>query len=316
MWHTNLSAIFLQPPTLLKKLAGFNTFSRVCFVQKKNKISLLVNAELKTTLIFFFFSKRLDNKQNFKTMPNFLSDKVFLIYASIVENLLKILFGVSSLVFVSSYDIENYSMRSELLCKIVMFFSFHNQFTAIHSIYALVTIGLTGIFISLRYIAKIKDGQDQKNIFWNRFQWLALVYQIFFSYCFFSIHNTGYDRFQMVVFLYSLLDIFGIFSIFAILSTIQSSDDETAADSSDSDLRTIAVKLLNDYPPSYEDVMKPKIVIVWWIWIPNRDEHVCYKNVSNLRKMQQKISKVTSRVVGEKRTIKKLSKLVRNLTTF
>lgn len=275
-WHTEFICSFSKIDEFAQwKLTGFNTFSRVCFY-KERKQNQFVRERWAENIVNFLISK-LDNKQNLKTMPNFSSDKVYLIYASIVENLLKILFGCCSLVWTSSYDIENYSMRSEL-CNFVLFFCFLNQFTANHSFYALIIIGLTGIFLSLRYIAKIKDGLIQKNILWNRFQWLALFYQVVFSYCFFSVHTARYDRFQMVVFLYSLLDIFGMFSIFAILSTIQSSndnDDILAADSSmDPDFRTISAQLLIDSPPSYDDVVKHKIGMVWYSQTLNRDKLV------------------------------------------
>ena len=259
------------------------SFKRLCTINKTSK-------QCRTIWVIKFFSLTL---QLWKIWWKFCS--VWVAWSGLVVTILKII-------------------RCEVSCCAILFlfFCFHNQFTAIHSIYALITIGLAGIFISLSYIAKIKDGLDKKNNLWNRFQWLALIYQVVFSYCFLSVRTTGYDRFQMVVFLYSLLDIFVMFSIFAILSTIQSSNDEiSAANSSmDPEIRTIAVHLLNDSPPNYDDAVKQKIEMVWYIETLNRSKLVWAKNVSNFGKMQGKILKVTS---CENRKIKKNPAIIQNL---
>jgi hypothetical protein len=109
-----------------------------------------------------------------------------------------------------------------------------------------------GMFLSMKLANDLKRSSSEKQQFcWICFQWIALIYQIVFSYQIFELIQ-GHDQFKLIVFIYTLTDVFVIFSISIIFV---SWENKTEPEESRT-IPEVSLKILEDLPPSYEEVMQ------------------------------------------------------------
>jgi hypothetical protein len=178
------------------------------------------------------------------------TEKIFLAYASAVQSLVKIIFGLGCLLVKSQFELEIDSVRSESRNFVLVFclFSIIDFSADSQSFDALILIGIVGFFLSLRLVVGLREDSKRKNHTWVCFQWLSMFYLIAFCFCFFGI--SDHDRFQTFVLLYCLVDFFTIFAILSIFSSIN-----VQHESPDSvELSSVMIK--DDLPPTYDECIK------------------------------------------------------------
>jgi hypothetical protein len=113
-------------------------------------------------------------------------------------------------------------------------------------------IGVLGMFLSMKLANDLRQSSSEtQQFFWIFFQWIALIYQIVFSYQIFELIH-GHDHFKLLVFIFTLTDVFVIFSISIIFVSWENRSEPEESRT----IPEVSLKIIEDLPPSYEEVMQ------------------------------------------------------------
>lgn len=169
-------------------------------------------------------------------------DKLVFAYASAIESAVKVVLSVGFSVWNSKNHGKNEKFSyANILNFFVCVAMFHPD--------ALFIIGLLGIIFFVKLICSIRRDPKKKHVLWIFFLAISIIYQIYFSYQTFKSFEVN-ESLKMIVFIYTLVDVFVLFSI---LIFVTSNDSSSLHHQLNGSSGTFFVDIP---PPSYENATR------------------------------------------------------------
>jgi hypothetical protein len=127
-------------------------------------------------------------------------------------------------------------------------------FAAQPSFETFVVIGLFGILFSTKIALTLKhDPSPKSHWWWIGFQWISVIYQIFFSYQTFA-WIEGQNHLKLIVVIYTPMEVFVVCAILVIFPALREADSPPPVESSNArnEPQVLLSTNSDEQPPSYE----------------------------------------------------------------